>query len=262
MEDRLPGGRVGGAVRVGETVRRPAGRWTPTIHRLLEVLVAAGVEEVPRPLGTDEDGREVISYIPGETVGDSDRWPDRARSDALVVEIGGLLRRVHDASRGFGNGDVVPWRLTDAAVNPGQVVCHNDVAPYNIVWRPQEGIAGLIDWDFAAPGDPREDLAYALWQFAPLQHPGLARRLGWDADVDALGRARALVDAYDLDDRRGLTQFVLDRMRGQQRTIRTLADEGHEAFQRHIRDGDLDDIQRPLMYVEEVEDELDDHLTG
>lgn len=76
-EVKLPGGNVGGAVHVGDTVRRPAGRWTPTIQRLLGTLADAGIPEVPRPLGLDDHGREVVSYIPGDTVADEDRWPRR-----------------------------------------------------------------------------------------------------------------------------------------------------------------------------------------
>ena len=39
----LPGGNVGGAVRVGDTVRRPTGPWTPAVHELLEFLADAGL---------------------------------------------------------------------------------------------------------------------------------------------------------------------------------------------------------------------------
>lgn len=138
MEEVKPhGGNVGGAVHVGDTVRCPAGRWTPTIQRLLGTLTDAGIPEVPKPLGLDDHGREIVSYIPGDTVGVEDRWPAASRSDAALRDVGQLLRRVRDATEGFGGGAVLPWRLTDAAVAPGQVVCHNDVAPYNLVWRRQ-----------------------------------------------------------------------------------------------------------------------------
>jgi hypothetical protein len=32
VEERLDGGNAGGAVRVGDTVRKPAGPWTPAVH--------------------------------------------------------------------------------------------------------------------------------------------------------------------------------------------------------------------------------------
>ena len=262
-EMRLPGGNVGGAIKVGATVRRPAGRWTPTIQRLLQTLVDAGISEVPRPLGLDERGREAVSYIPGETVVE-DWWPDWSRSEATVRDIGRLMRRLHDASEGLGEGEVLPWRLTDAAVDAGQVVCHNDIAPYNIVWRRQTGVVGLIDWDFASPGDRRVDLAFALWQFAPLHHPQLTARLGWPNDVDRLSHARALVDAYGLDPelRLALPEFILERMMDLRRTIRRLADEGQTAFQFHIDRGDLDDITKSAEFVQQLRPSLEEALTN
>ena len=58
MEERLDGGNAGGAVRVGETVRRPAGPWTPAVHALLRHLAGNGFPGSPRPLGIDSQGRE------------------------------------------------------------------------------------------------------------------------------------------------------------------------------------------------------------
>lgn len=72
-EQPLPGGNVStGVMRIGSTVRRPAGPHTPAVRALLSYLHAAGFEGAPRPLGIDEDGREVLSFIPGTVP-----WPDR-----------------------------------------------------------------------------------------------------------------------------------------------------------------------------------------
>ena len=49
----------------GQAVHRSAGPWTPTVHRLLEHLHLRGITWLPRPLGLDEQGREVLSYLPG-----------------------------------------------------------------------------------------------------------------------------------------------------------------------------------------------------
>jgi hypothetical protein len=68
----LGGGNVsGGVVRIGDTVRRPAGPWTPAVHALLGHLHAAGFDGAPRPQGLDELGREVLTFIPGSIA-----WPD------------------------------------------------------------------------------------------------------------------------------------------------------------------------------------------
>lgn len=45
-------------------MHRTAGPWTPTIHRLLDRLAVRGVHWLPRALGLDEQGREVLTYLP------------------------------------------------------------------------------------------------------------------------------------------------------------------------------------------------------
>ena len=42
----LSGGNMTPVVRVGDTVRRAAGRWTPTIHALLRHVRAAGQDDL------------------------------------------------------------------------------------------------------------------------------------------------------------------------------------------------------------------------
>ncbi len=46
-----------GVVRIGDTVRRPAGPWTPAVHALLDHFHAVGFRGAPRALGIDEQGR-------------------------------------------------------------------------------------------------------------------------------------------------------------------------------------------------------------
>ncbi|WP_020580269.1 aminoglycoside phosphotransferase family protein [Actinopolymorpha alba] len=180
----LPGGQVGGAVRVGATVRRPAGPWTPTIHELLTHLRAHGLGRIPEPLGMDADGREVLSYIRGRTVGDA-AWPDWAFSDLVLTQTMRWLARYHEVVRTF-----VPtaprWRAGVRPLEPGEIVCHNDVAPYNLVVEEDPATAGVrvvgvLDWDVAGPGRPMDDVAFAAWNFVPLFQPApvaeVARRL-------------------------------------------------------------------------------------
>ena len=50
--ERLPGGNVGGAVRIGSTVRRPTGPWTGAVHDLLRHLAGTALPGVPRVLGS------------------------------------------------------------------------------------------------------------------------------------------------------------------------------------------------------------------
>jgi hypothetical protein len=67
-EQVLRGG-VNEVVRVGSTVRRPTGAWTPAVHALLRHLAAKGFAGAPRVHGFDERGREILDFMPGQ-VGD------------------------------------------------------------------------------------------------------------------------------------------------------------------------------------------------
>ncbi|MEK8169329.1 hypothetical protein NKH77_04555 [Streptomyces sp. M19] len=42
------------------------------MHALLAHLHEVGFRAAPRPLGIDDQGREVLTYLPGHVV-----WPDR-----------------------------------------------------------------------------------------------------------------------------------------------------------------------------------------
>jgi hypothetical protein len=72
-ERPLSGGRVtAGVVRVGETVRRPRGENWRLVRALLTHLREGGFEGAPRYLGSDEQGREIFSFLPGEVPPDLD----------------------------------------------------------------------------------------------------------------------------------------------------------------------------------------------
>ena len=89
-------------VRIGDTVRRPVGRWTPAVHSLLRHLEEVGVEGAPRVLGFDDQNREVLTYLPSEPAA---RWSDEALLGAAQ-----LVRRLHDALADFVPPPGAVWR--------------------------------------------------------------------------------------------------------------------------------------------------------
>lgn len=178
----LEGGNVGGAVRVGDTVRRPTGPWTPAVHELLDHLAAAGLDAIPRVLGVDDQGREVLTYLPGRVVpiGVEDL------SDAQLAAAARWLRRCHAAVADFPR-EARRWRFVERALEPGEIVCHHDSAMYNMSFD-GDRLAGVFDWDTAGPGIPLDDLAMLAWN-SPLL------RLGEDPAAAAHG-VRVIADAY------------------------------------------------------------------
>ena len=195
-EIALPGGNMtGGVVRVGDTVRRPAGPWTPAVHALLEHLHGAGFRGAPRPLGLDERGREVLTYVPGVVP-----WPDDMRlvgPEDRLRQVARLVREFHDAVADFAPPPDACWQVLIPA-EQADIIAHHDLAPWNLVVN-DDGLA-FIDWDVAAPGSREWDVAYGMRGFVPLTANPSYRR------GDAPGRLRVFADAY------GLTEQQRDRM--------------------------------------------------
>lgn len=225
-EEVLVGGNSSVVVRVGDTVHRPAGAWTPAVHQLLSTLRAAGVTEGPEPFGVDEQGREVLSYLPG-VVGNYP-MPSWIWSQTILQEAGSLLRRVHDAGAPLAHQAAV-WQVQ--AHEPIEVVCLNDVAPYNMVFH--EGhVTGLIDVDMASPGPRIWDLADLAYRLVPL-----GEYTGDDVpEEDARpGRLDMLIHSYGYDfDQVAVLRTAADRMEDLAVfTDQRAADTGRKDFLEH-----------------------------
>jgi Phosphotransferase enzyme family len=195
-EQVLAGGLVnaGRVTRVGPHVLRPSSPYSSSIHALLRAVRGVGFEGVPLPIGVDEDGRERLEFIPGDVP--LVPYPDWSQSDSALASIARVLRRFHDAARGFDPAGLA-WNERLADPSGGTLVCHNDVCPENVVFR--DGLAvALIDFEFAAPGRPVYDLAHLARLCLPIEDDFDQVRLGWQpANLPA--RLRLLADTYGLD---------------------------------------------------------------
>lgn len=234
-EERLHGGNVTPVVRVGQTVRRQPGPWTPAVHALLRHLEQVGFTAAPRALGTDEHGREILSYLPG--TGGLDPLPEELRADAVLVEAARLLRAFHDATVDFTPPPGAVWQF--GAREPADVICHGDFAPYNLVFEGRR-IVGIIDFDTAGPGPRSWDVAYAAYRFAPLTHP--SNPGGSTSLTEQRRRLRLLVDAYgrELLDGDDLVAKIGERLTHLATLIRTRAAAGDPVFTQHLADGHAD----------------------
>ncbi|RKT53896.1 phosphotransferase enzyme family protein [Saccharothrix australiensis] len=238
--ERFSGGTTT-VVRIGRTVRRPVRDWSEAVQWLLGHLAAAQVRGVPRWHGVDEQGREVLDFLPGE-VG-AYPVPEQARRDSALVSAARLLRRVHDATADLP--DKTGHRWWPPAVEPVEVVCHGDFAPYNCVFQRGE-TTGVFDFDAAHPGPRRWDLAHALYRFAPMStvdSPPVAEQAR---------RARLFLDAYGRS--RGERQDVVDtlgpRLLALVDFMRARAADGDPDFARHLADGHADLYLRDVEHIE------------
>ena len=243
----LPGG-MSTVVRIGETVRRPAGPWTPAVHALLRHLRAAGFSEAPEPLGLDGDGREVLRYIPGQAFRASPGF-----SDARLCAFARLIRRYHEAARGFAAPPGAAWQFA----GEGPLLCHNDLAPRNVVFEGDRPV-GLLDWDLAAPGTAEEDLAHAAWESVPLRDDRQCEALGWRSPPDRCARLRLFLDAYGLPApaRRDFIALVLRRASATLARVELGARQEHPGLAALAAAGLPAEIRRELAWITAHRDAL------
>jgi hypothetical protein len=242
-EVALPGGYSTGAVLIGGVVHKPASPWTSTVHGLLRHLEDTGFDGAPRALGFDDQGREMLTYLPGDTVGDRAPWPRWVYLDSTLIQVGRWLRRVHDATVSFVPPADERWFI-GGAVQPGLIVGHQDAAPYNAVMD-GDRLVGFCDWDIAGPSSREFDLALSALWWVPLCPPGAAPwwvptcppsavgQVGVHDVDDRSRRLHLLLDAYGYDaDRLGFGAVTVQRARRQAAAIRQMADGGNPAATR------------------------------
>jgi phosphotransferase family enzyme len=88
-----------GIVRIGATVRRPVRPFTRTVQAYLAHLHEAGFTAAPVPLGTDDHGREVLSFVPGDVP--REPLPAETAGDDVLTALARLIRALHAASAGW-----------------------------------------------------------------------------------------------------------------------------------------------------------------
>ena len=98
-EVTLAVGGVTDVVRLGATVRRPVRPFTATVQAYLRHLRERGFDAAPEALGEDDQGREVLSFVPGDVP--DDPLPDYTTTDDVLVDLARLVRRLHDAAEGW-----------------------------------------------------------------------------------------------------------------------------------------------------------------
>ncbi|WP_239514304.1 phosphotransferase [Streptosporangium sp. 'caverna'] len=244
QEQVLRGGQVTGAVRVGDTVRRPAGRGfygdPEFVRDLLLFLERTGWAGAPRFLGSDRQGRQILTFLDGHVAWDwAGGQPEAVSGDASLARAGELTRELHDLTTGT------------ALAGDSEVVCHNDLWPGNIVYRDLgQGLrpVAFIDWDLASPGERIHDVARLCWQYA-----------GWweGSDPAEVGRRSTVIcDGYGLADRSPLVETVLWWQERCWRGIDQAAEAGDSAMAGLRASGAVEEIKAAHAWVERHREEL------
>ena len=156
------------------------------MHSVLRHLEEAGFDGAPRARGFDEQGRERLTFLPGQTLGEAlggtGPWPDWLRSDDALRQVGAWLRRLHDVTATFRPAADAVW-FTGRPWQPGLVIAHLDASPWNAVWA-DDALAGFVDWDTASPSRREDDLAFSALTWIPLLTAQVAESAGFDDPAD------------------------------------------------------------------------------
>jgi hypothetical protein len=234
-EETLTGGNMAGEVRrIGQTVRRRTGPWTPAVHSLLRHLEQAGFQGAPQALGIDEQAREILSFIPGEAV------HPHVVDDVQLARVARLIRQFHTAVASFVPPVDAHWQTTGRDPRgPDELICHNDLAPWNLIVGDQAW--AFIDWDLAAPGRRLWDLALPVCSFAPL----------WPEQTVDMRRYQVFCSAYGLSaaDEHELLNVVVERTQRMWQTLVENAD--REPYTTLVREGHAESWRRVCEYVEQ-----------
>ncbi len=252
-EEKLTGGNVSTVYRVGNTVRRELKNESASIHKLLQHLESKGFNFAPKFRGIDAKNREILSYIDG----DAGHYPLKTYmwSHDVLTEIAKMLREYHDAVSDFPQ--LHEWKPMESTPEQIEVVCHNDFAIYNIIFKHEKPV-GIIDFDLAAPGPRLWDIAYALYTCVPLSrlyHTEQGEAVFYDP-LKGAARIRQRValffEAYGIKGmEKGFLQMVLLRVEGLCKYMIKRASEGDVAFQKMIDDGHFEHYQKEFLFIRE-----------
>lgn len=231
-------------IRAGNVVYRKAGPWTQQIHKFLQYLHNQGFHAVPKPFGFDKQGREIVSFIEGETFD----YPlsEKASSVNVLTSAAKLLRDYHDISMNFLNIHSSSHNWMFPTKNPREVICHNDFAPYNVVFRDEQAI-GIIDFDTAHPGPRNWDIAYALYRFAPFTNKN--NEDGFGNIENQIIRARLFCQAYGIieENRIEIVDLMIERLQALIDFLVKSAREGNKKYELNFQAG------HHLKYLKDLE---------
>ena len=205
--------------KVGGRVLRNRRQGSTNVEWLLTVLERRGFRYSPRFLGLSNDSQQVLEFIEGRA--GSYPLPAALRSDEAVISAARALRSLHEVTSDLATEVVEGWMLE--AVEPYEVICHGDFAPYNCVFD-ESRLVGIIDFDTAHPGPRIRDVA-------------AGNAVGFGSLAEQARRARLFCDEYGEVNRTQIIETVCRRLLDLVSYMRSQAAQGDAAFQSHLDDG-------------------------
>ncbi|WP_455189799.1 phosphotransferase [Actinomyces naeslundii] len=248
VQEELPGGSTE-VTKVGGEVMRSRHPGSANVEWLLTELEQRGFRYSPRFRGLSDDDRQVLEFIEGQ----AGSYPLAAvlRSDQTLISAARALYSLHEATSDLATTVVNGWMLKP--VEPYEVICHGDFAPYNCVFTGGR-LVGVIDFDTAHPGPRVRDVAYAIYRFAPLTAP--ENGVGFGSLAEQARRARLFCTEYGEVNRAQLIETACQRLLDLVDYMRSQAAQGDTAFQSHLDNGHDAVYLRDVRYLRTNEEVL------
>jgi phosphotransferase family enzyme len=219
------------------------------VHALLRHLADKGFTGAPRPLGLDDQGREVLSFLEGETVGNRKPRPAWIHAEDTLDQVARWMRNYHQTVADFVPPPGASWR-GGGTWSPGLIIAHNDAATYNAAWH-QGKLTGFFDWDFAGPGTPEWDLALTAFSWVPLHTRQSIAAEGFTDFAARPARLDRFLRTYGYAGKAGeFLDVVKSRIRTHIAGICDRAALGEEAFAQLVRQGVPDALGQAIAELD------------
>ncbi len=253
-EEKLNFGFVSAPVKIGNTVHRQIGPWTPTIHSLLSFLQSRGFMYSQKVLGFDEQGREILEFLSGDAA--TRPWPSQILENDGLVQAATVLKQYHAVVKDFQPPKDAEWGIGKVPLKPGQIIRHGDLGPWNTLWQ-KDKLTGLVDWDFAEPGGAITDLAQMAYYFVPLRGEKGWQEAGFTERPNFLHRLSTLCETYGQFTTSKVLAELQNWLHEELRRMKELGEkQGLEPWLGFSQRGDADDIREDLTWLEELNREF------
>jgi len=161
-----------------------------------------------------------------------------------MEKLGQTMRKFHDVTENFVQQENDSWMLSYPGMRDKEVICHNDIAPYNTVF--ENGIpTAFIDFDTCCPAPRIWDIVYAMYRFVPFVQKYHTENHAHKRDC-----IEAFFKGYNIPCPEDLFVVMIERLQTLADFILQEANDGNKAFVKMLADGHRDLYLSEIKYIE------------
>lgn len=237
----------------GYNIHRNLKPYSKTIHKLLKHLENKEIKFVPYFLGIDyKENQEILTFVSGNTIENYPEVNDYEYKIKNIKLVAKMLKEYHDATLDFHYTEEDKWFLEYKGDLDKEVICHNDIAPYNVIFLNNTPV-GIIDFDTACPAPRIWDIAYTLYRFVPLGKqiyiPDKKIYRQYRKDIDSEERKNLIkefVDSYGYYEIKDILKNLILRLESLVELFDTECQRGNNSFIKMKNEGHQE------FYIEEI----------